>query len=321
MMPGCFFPEEGVPIQISVYRDGAAERPLSVSLYYDMEKIRSQNGGEPAGLVVYSLGFSACTPSAQSFGRMLAERGYVVAIPGHTDFYAVCVCVPDNTGASGGADSGQLVNNPALSQFSSLSREKAISEDQLEEIFYYRNADLHATIENMTTSENYEFGSLKGKPVFLAGYSLGGWNALNVAGAAKLFPELQCNVTAVICQNAFVGKLTEDQIRRISCPVLYLAGTEDSLHPRIRLLYDWRPDNSRMVEIVGADHYLFASDLCSSPILSAVHPGSCDEDTIEIARRVNELTVDFICHITATNKVPKIENLDSYSSDIFTVLP
>lgn len=319
MMPGCFFPMDRDPMAVPVYRDGNVERTLSVTLYYDLDQIRKQKGGKPAGLVVYSVGYSACTPSAKSLGEMLAERGFVVAVPHHNDLLAVCVCVPDFSGAGDGPENGPPAFDTGQ-EFSGPNGEKAFSEDQFEEFFYYRNADVAATLEQLTGSGGYAFGSLEGRPVFLVGYSLGGWNALNVAGAGSLFPELQRDVTAVICQNTFVGELTEDRLQNVACPVFYLAGTEDALYPNIRQLYDWRPSNSRMVEIVGADHYIFAADLCSSPILSAMYPGTCGEDTIASARKANELTVDFIAAIAATNRVPRIENLDSYSPDLFAVV-
>jgi predicted dienelactone hydrolase len=319
-LSGCFFPSEGKAIAIPVFRDGAVERTLPVSLFYDLEQIRSQNDGQPAGLVVYSLGYSACTPSAHSLANMLAQRGYVFAVPNHNDIVAVCLCLPDTSGAVVVPDNGQLVDNPALQEFYNRDREKGVSEDQLEEFFYYRDADIFATVEHLTNTETYAFGSLKDKPVILVGYSIGGWNVLNVAGAGNLFPELHCNVTAIICQNTFVGELTEDRIQQISCPVFYLAGTSDILCPEIRNLFEWRPADSRMVEIVGADHYIFAVDLCSSPVLSALHPGSCEQCTLDAAQRVNELTVEFISALAATKEVPEIEELESYSPELFTVV-
>ena len=320
MVPGCFFPMDRDPISIPVYRGAALERTLPATLYYDLDQIRTQNGGRPAGLVVYSVGYSACTPSAQSLANMLAERGYVVAIPHHNDLIASCVCVPGILGGKEGPEDGERRFNSALQEFSGTNGEKAFSEEQLEEFFYYRTVDLFATVEHLTHTDSYEFGSLMDKPVFLVGYSLGGWNALNVAGAGSLFPELQCDVTAVICQNTFVGELTEERLQQVSCPVLYLASTEDALCPDIRRLYDWRPSNARMVEIVGADHYIFATDLCSSPILSALYPGTCGESTKDIAKRANALTVEFIAVLNATNEVPMIEDLECYSPDIFSIV-
>ena len=319
IMPSCFFPMDRDPMAIPVYRDGNVERTLSVTLYYDLDQIRKQNGGKPAGLVVYSVGYSACTPSAKSLGGMLAERGYVVAVPHHNDLLAVCLCIPDFSGDSGGPENGPPTFSTGQ-EFSGPNGGKAFSEDQFEEFFYYRNADIVATLDQLTGRDDYEFGSLVDKPIFLVGYSLGGWNALAVAGAGSLFPELQRDVTAVICQNTFVGELTEVHLQQVSCPVFYLAGTEDALYPSIRRLYDWRPTNSCMVEIVGANHYIFAADLCSSPVLSAMYPGTCDERSIDAASRSNALTVDFIAALTATNKVPRIESLGSYSPDLFAVV-
>jgi len=320
-MPGCFFPMDRDPIAIPVYRGAALERTLPATLFYDLDQIRSQNGGRPAGLVVYSVGYSACMPSARSLANMLAERGYVVAIPHHNDLIASCLCVPGISGGQEGPEDGERRFNSALREFSGTNGEKAFfSAEQLEEFFYYRTVDLFATVEHLTKTDYYEFGSLMDRPVFLVGYSLGGWNALNVAGAGSLFPELQCDVTAVICQNTFVGELTEERLQQVSCPVLYLASTEDALYPDIRRLYDWRPTNARMVEIVGADHYIFAADLCSSPILSAMYPGTCGESTIGTAKKVNELTVEFIAALAGTNETPMIEDLECYSPDVFIIV-
>lgn len=318
-LAGCFFPMKTEPMTVSVYRDGAVERTLPVTLYYDLDRIRDRKGGEPAGLVVYSVGYSACTPSAQSLGETLADRGYVVAVPHHNDLLAVCLCVPEFSGANAGPKNGPPLFNTGQ-DLSGPKGEKAFTEDELEEFFHYRNADLAATVEELTSPVDYPFGSLEDKPVFLVGYSLGGWNALNVAGAGSLYPELKCDVTAVICQNTFVGELDEERVQQVECPIFYLAGSEDALYPHIRRLYDWRPANSRMVEIVGADHYIFAADLCSSPVLAAMYPGTCGESSIDAAKRANGLTVDFIAALTATNKVPRIDELESYSSDLFTII-
>jgi predicted dienelactone hydrolase len=318
-LTGCFFPADRDPLSVPVYRDGEIERIVPVTLYYNLDRIQGRKDEQPAGLVVYSVGYSACTPSAQSLANMLAERGYVVAVPHHNDLLAVCLCVPEFSGTDGGLEngppsfaSGQALRGPGA--------EKLFSEDQLEEFFYYRYADLAATIDQLVSRDAYPFGSLSNRPIFLVGYSLGGWNALNVAGAGSMYPELQRDVTAVICQNTFVGELTEERLQNVACPVFYLAGTDDALYPNIRRLYDWRPENSRMVEILGADHYLFAADLCSSPVLAAMYPGTCGEAKIATARKANELTVDFITALTTTNRVPRIENLASYSPDQFAIV-
>jgi len=318
-MPGCFFPTDLDPMAVAVYRDGAVERTVSVTLYYDLEQIQSQKGGQPAGLVVYSVGYSACTPSAASLANMLAEKGYVVAVPHHNDLIAMCLCVPNFSSTAKGQENAPPVFSTDREIFDS-NAEKAFSEEQLEEFFYYRKADIFATLEELTRADGHEFGSLVDRPVFLVGYSLGGWNALTIAGAGSLFPELHREVTAVICQNTYVGELTEQHLQQVSCPVFYLAGTEDALYPDIRRLYDWRPANARMVEIVGADHYVFAADLCSSPILSSMYPDTCGESMIDAAKRANELTAEFIYVLTATKRVPRIESLKSYSPDFFNVV-
>lgn len=318
-LSGCFFPADRDPLSVPVYRDGEIVRTLPVTLYYDVDKIQGGKDGQPAGLVVYSVGYSACTPSAQSLANMLAERGYVVAVPHHNDLLAVCLCVPDFSGADEATGNGP----PSFASGQAHGGpygEKLFSEEQLEEFFYYRYADLAATVDELVGTDEYPFGSLSNRPVFLVGYSLGGWNALNVAGAGSLYPELQRDVSAVICQNTFVGELSEERLQNVACPVFYLAGTEDALYPNIRRLYDWRPDNSRMVEILGADHYIFAADLCSSPVLSAMYPGTCDDAKIATAGKANELTVDFITALTTTNRVPRIENLASYSPDLFAIV-
>lgn len=309
MLSGCFFALKREPTTVPVYLNGTVERTLPVTLYYDLAQIRKQKGGQPAGLIVYSVGYSACTPSAASIANMFSERGYVVAVPHHNDLLTVCLCIPEFTGANDGVESGP----PSFDGSNALSNsvhEKAFSADQLEEFFYYRSADIASTIDAFTLSDDNEFGSLKNKPIILVGYSLGGWSALNVAGAGSLYPELQRDVSAVVCQNTFVGELSEARLQAVSCPVFYLAGTEDSLYPYIRRLYDWRPRNSRMVEIVGADHYIFAADLCSSPVLSAMYPGTCGESTIDTAKRAGELTVDFVATLTETHEVPRIEELE-----------
>lgn len=319
MLPGCFFASGGTAVNIPVDLPGAAYRTLSVTLVYDLNQIQQQPDERAAGLVVYSLGYTACVPSVHSFATMLASRGFVVAIPDHGDIYKVCLSVSETLEAEDlqVMDAARQADGELLAYFASLDREKDVTEEQLEDLFYYRNADLHATIEHMTHSDTYPFGSLRDRPVFLVGYSLGGWNALNVAGAGTRFPELHSDVTAVVCQNTFVGAFTAPCIQQVPCPVFYLAGTEDGLCPYVRNLFEWRPENACLVEINGADHYLFAVDLCTSPIIAAWQPDSCTEEALNRADAVNALMVEFIEVMASTGNLPEIESLESFDPDLF----
>lgn len=322
LLGGCVFPVKGDTVEILVDRYVSDSRTLKVTLIYDEEIIDSIYGGEAEGLVVYSLGYSACVSSAQSFAGLLAQRGYVVAIPDHNDIIKVCQSIPEGLEQDGAAveGTGLLPDDGTAAFYAGIIGQNKILEDEFERFFCYRNVDLIATIGYLTQHEHNDYGSLQDKPVFLVGYSLGGWNALNIAGAAALYPELRCEVTAVICENAFVGELSEERMCCVTCPVFYLVGTEDVLLTEVRQLYDWRPSNSRMVEIKGADHYVFALDLCGSPILSAWQSGSCTESALMTASKTNELIVEFISAMTATAEIPMLEDLSSLDPDVFTVV-
>lgn len=247
--------------------------------------------------------------------------GYVFAVPDHNDAVKLCQSIPEDSDPEElkrladalGADLG------FLSQFSGLDGEKQVSEEQLEAVFAYRNADLVYTVQDLTGSDMYPFGSLAGKPVYLVGYSLGGWNVLNVAGASANGPDASCEISAAICLNSFVGDLCEERIRRIRCPVLHVVGADDVLCPEVHQLFDWRPANARLVEITGADHYLFAVDLCSSPVLSAWQPNSCADCNVTKATKANELVVDFVVTLTERGVLPRVEELSSYDPALFKV--
>ena len=319
---GCFVPMNGDTVEITAEDGPDDERALSVVLTYDLDRIWSQDDGRARGLVVYSLGYTACTPSVSEFATLLASLGYVFAVPDHDDIYKICRAVSDSPSQENGKVSvgGEVVDAEALAAYSSLEEEKLFSFEQLENYFHYRNIDLSETIEHLTSNDTYEFGSLADKPVFLVGYSLGGWNALMVAGASRLYPDLTQDVTAVICEAPYFGDLREECMKQVSCPVLYLVGTEDDFLPNVYQLSSWCPGSSCLVEIEGANHYLFAADLCRSPVLSTLFLGSCTEESAVAGDKVNALMAEFILKMTVTPELPALEGLETYDPELFNVV-
>jgi dienelactone hydrolase len=310
-------------VYVPVTRADGDERVLPVVLVYDMEAIARHHGGRPAGLVIYSLGYTSCTSAVDSLGAQLAARGYVLAIPRHDDIFQVCQVIEDipGTGTGGGDGVADLPEPADLAAYAGLDGEKMVPPEQVDNLFEYRRQDVHETLRHLRGEARYEFGSLQSVPLYLVGYSLGGWTVLSVAGAAEGYGSYRNEIRAVICQAPYVGELRSTDLQKVNSPILYMTGTEDDFLPGTRDLYTWRRERSSMVEILGADHFLFAVDLCASPLLAGSQPTSCTEDAYGTANRVNALVVEFIAKMGRTTALPDVGSFQSFDPKFFRVLP
>ena len=317
---GCVFPQNGDTVEISVKGERNTERSLPIVLMYDLDAIHRQPDGEAAGLVVYSLGYTSCTSAVDSFGKLLAARGYVLAIPNHDDIIKVCQVVPDfpTLDELETLVSTEVLTEADVEMFSGMDGEKAIPPEQVDPLFEYRKQDLVATISYLTNGAIRNFGPLDDKPIFLVGYSLGGWSALNVAGASEAYWELKHDIRAVVCLAPYVGEITEKRMRKVTSPVLYLAGTNDDFLAGTWELYGWRPENSRMVEINSGDHFLFAVDLCTSVVLAQSQPTSCTDQAAVIAGKTHAVVVEFIAAMTEDDRMPDVELFRSFDPKFFS---
>ena len=114
-----------------------------------------------------------------------------------------------------------------------------------------------------------------------------------------------------------MGEMDRARLQKVSCPILYLAGTEDDFMPGAHQLFEWRPENSCLVEINGADHFLFAVDLCSSPVLAGSQPTSCTEWAFATADKTNALIAEFIEAMADRTDLPDLESLRGFDPKFF----
>jgi predicted dienelactone hydrolase len=186
---------------------------------------------ERGPVVFLSHGFRGCGFESADLAWALASAGYAVFAPDHAD--SACETLPRAL---------------ALTEVSFHAPER-----WTERTYRARARDLMRLADLLP--EDPRFRDLDWANLGLAGYSLGGYTALGLAGGWPSWKDGR--VRAVLALSPYTPPfILKCTLGNIDVPVMYQGGTRDMIAPGIhRAAYNQTRSQKFYVELAGADHF------------------------------------------------------------------
>jgi predicted dienelactone hydrolase len=189
-------------------------------------------------VIVFSHGFGGCNTQSVFLMEALAQAGYFVLAPNHSD--AGC-------GSARKARSGRHQPEEPFQK----------ADDWSEATYKDRRADVEAVLDAVLNEKSFQGVRADAGRVGIAGHSLGGYTALGIAGAWASWKDPR--VKAVLALSPFnTPFLAKGDLGHMNVPVMYQGGTLDlGITPTVRRLkgaYDRSSAPKYYVEFQGAGH-------------------------------------------------------------------
>lgn len=195
----------------------------------------------PWPLIIFSHGFGGCAIQSSFLTSYLAENGYIVAAPDHTD--AAC----DKYGgrlAQGAAGTKGWPERP----FRNPEKWDDTTEAD-------RKDDVLFTLSSLLDDRKYA-PFIDQERMGLMGHSLGGYTVLGLAGAWPSWKDIRFK--AVLAFSPFITPYVSHQtLGKIAVPVMYQGGTKDvAVTPVLKKsAYAATPLPTYFIELDGAGHF------------------------------------------------------------------
>ena len=156
-------------------------------------------------VIIMSAGLNGCSSSVKYVIDAFTEAGYAVFFPIHLD--SLC-----NTRAP---EAGLIIGTPAAFN---------LPEDWNEQTYIERRNDIKTVLDGIATDSRYN--KLDLNRIGVAGYSLGGYTGLAMAGAIPSWKDDR--IKAVLALAPYLKPLvTRHELSAIQVPVMYQMGTND----------------------------------------------------------------------------------------------
>ncbi len=190
----------------------------------------------PWPVIIFSHGFHGCGTNSSFLMEALAGAGYAVFAPNHRD--AACGKLP---GLIGHAET--LFRNP---------------EKWNDQSYSDRAQDIENLIDAMQRDAHYGAPPFDWHHLGLIGHSLGGYTALELAGAWPRWKDPR--IKAVLALSPYTAPFIRHKtLRGIGVPVMYQTGARDRAISagleRRGGAYEQTPAPKYLVEVAGAGHF------------------------------------------------------------------
>jgi predicted dienelactone hydrolase len=196
-------------------------------------------------LIIFSHGFGGCAQQSRTLTQALADAGYAVLAPNHKDK----ACDRYTSGLLGGIIAEVTGDEPEKS-FNSPERW-----DDSTEIG--RRNDVDNLLDFALSHEPYKRAIDKDR-IGIMGHSLGGYTALGIAGGWPAWrnPRFKAALVLAPFADPYIVKGT---LRNITVPIMYMAGTSDSLVPEtdVARAYEMTGARKYLVVLEGAGHFAY----------------------------------------------------------------
>jgi predicted dienelactone hydrolase len=207
-------------------------------------------------LIVFSHGFGGCNTQSTFLMEALAQAGYLVVAPNHSD--ARC---------GSARRTGSVLRHP----------EEPFRSPKLwnENTYHTRHDDIEAVLDAVLAGKKFEGIPVDQKHIGIAGHSLGGYTALGIGGGWPSWRDDR--IKAVLALSAFCTPYTvKGDLKHLGVPVMYQGGTRDfGVTPTIKRFsgaYDLSSSPKYYVEFDGAGHFAWTDLNTSSLLSSAIAP-------------------------------------------------
>ncbi len=190
----------------------------------------------PWPVIIFSHGFRGCGTNSSFLMEALAGAGYAVFAPNHHD--AVCGKLP---GLLGRAETP--FRNP---------------ENWTDQSYADRPKDIETLIDALQRDPRYGAPPFDWHHVGLIGHSLGGYTALELAGAWPRWKDPR--IKAVLALSPYTAPfMRHHTLRNIDAPVMYQIGARDHAISvgleRHGGAYEQTPAPKYLVQVAGAGHF------------------------------------------------------------------
>jgi predicted dienelactone hydrolase len=196
-------------------------------------------------LIIFSHGFGGCAEQSKTLTQALADAGYAVLAPNHKDK----ACEKYIAGLLGGIFALITGGGPEKS-FGAPQRWDAATESS-------RRDDVEGLLDFALGHEPYKH-AIDNKRIAVMGHSLGGYTALGVAGGWPAWSDSRFKAALVMAPFAS-PYVVHDTLGNITMPVMYMAGTSDSLISADDVTHAYQMTKARkyLVVLEGAGHFSY----------------------------------------------------------------
>ncbi|MGO8819277.1 MAG: alpha/beta hydrolase family protein [Terriglobia bacterium] len=200
-------------------------------------------------VILFSHGFTGCGTQSVFLTEALAEAGYFVLAPNHSD--AFC--------GTGIGHQGELFAKLATTR----SEQPFRSPDAWSDTTYRnRDEDMEAVLDAILKEKSFQGVPIDANRIGLAGHSLGGYTVLAMAGAWPSWKDQR--VKAVLALSPYCSPfLKKGNLGHLNVPVMYQGGTLDiGVTPYVRRLgggYDQTSAPKYYIEFSGAGHFAWTN--------------------------------------------------------------
>jgi predicted dienelactone hydrolase len=201
-------------------------------------------------VVVFSHGYGGCNTQSEFLMEALAQAGYLVLAPNHKD--AKCAAVREG----GKQWKTAILSGPRPEQ--PFRREDLWNSSTYKD----RAADIRAVLDGALSGRALPSVRTDPQKVGVAGHSLGGYTALELAGAWPSWKDVR--IRAVLALSPFAAPYVKrGDLGHMNVPVMYQGGTRDQqISPVVRQaggVYDRSSSPKYYVEFEGAGHFAWTN--------------------------------------------------------------